>query len=331
MAGLIDQFVKHYQAVDAASPLRCHYCDSWNGINRANEVNAIREYITGKGHGLSYLNATVAPRLSSGLFDVKFAGVFCHKKPIVQRTASAKAANPSKPLGCELGDLLVAFVLLDRDDQLHYYASSLFQAKAKEHLDNKTQRLLYDIDASFILPKSLGGYGRDFPIRAAQRARALRYLLMGPRRNDHDIGARRSPWPSGSSVRWGDFAHRLMQAREGLVATPQATGAPWDVINHDLLLMASNVPGNKSPRGSNVAIQLATKNFNSFASREIWHATSEEDPGVPTILMIGAAKERFYLSEQPRSDGCKPPSGCPPPPTLLTTPGIIDCDLRHEG
>lgn len=303
MSGLLSQFVAHYQTINAASPLRCYYCDSWNGINRADEVGAIRKYITGKGHGLDYLNTRVAPLLSSDLFDVKFAGVFCHKKPIVQRTKAAKAANPSKPLGCELGDLLVAFVLLDSADQLHYYASSLFQAKAKETLDNETQRLVYDVDASFILPKNLGGYERRFPTNATQRSRALRYLLMGPRRTNHNVDARRSPWKAGPSVCWGNFAHSLLQGKEGLVATPEATGKPWDVINHDLLLMASKVPDSKPPRGTNVAIELATKAFNSFASREIWHATSEQDPGVPTILMIAAAKERFELPEQSRSKG----------------------------
>jgi len=303
MSGLLSHFVAHYQSINSVSPLRCYYCDSWNGINRADEVGAIQKYITAKRHGLDYLNATVARRLSSALFDVKFAGVFCHKKPIVQRTIVAKAANPSTPLGCELGDLLVAFVLLDSADQLHYYASSLFQAKAKETLDNQTQRLLYDVDASFILPKNLGGHERHFPTPAAQRSIALRYLLMGPRRINHDIDARCSPWKSGLSVCWGDFAHSLLQGREGLAATPQATGMPWDVINHDLLLMASKVPGNKPARGTNVAIKLATKAFNSFASREIWHATSEQDRGIPTILMIAAAKERFALPQQSRSTG----------------------------
>ncbi len=295
MAGLLDKFVAHYRAVDASVGLRCHFCNSWSGIDRSDEVSAIREYITGSGHGLNYLNAVVGKSLSSSLFDVKFAGVFCHKKPIVKRTPKAKLANPSRPLSCELGDLLVAFVLLDQADQLHYYASSLFQAKVKDHVDNKTQRYLYDIDTSYILPKNLGGSERYFPT-GSMRKSALRYLLMGAHRNNHDIDARRSPWLPEQNVCWGDFAHLLMQAQEGLSAVPQPSGSRWSVINHDLLLMASKVPDHKPPRGSNVVTQLATKAFNSFASHEIWN-TESENHGVSTILMIAAAKEAFDLPE----------------------------------
>lgn len=298
---LLDVFTNHYNAVDANNRLRCFYCTSWDAIDRSDEVGAIYNYITGKGVGLDYLNFHVATKLSSPLFDVKFAGVFSHKKPIIYRTAAAMKANPSRPLRCELGDLLVSFLLLDSDDQPHYYASSLFQAKVKDRIDNKTQQHLYDDDRSFNLPKNLGGAKRDFPKLKAERSRALRYLLMGKHRNNCQIDARCSPWKRTRSVAWGDFMHHLVQGADGLQALPRGTGSEWDLINHDLLTMASKVPPKKPRRGSDVAVQLATGSFNNFSARDHWYESSDAE-GIPTIMVIAAAKERWPLLYEPTCD-----------------------------
>lgn len=291
---LLDVFTAHYSAVDAINSLRCFYCTSWDGIDRSDEVGAIYQYITGKGVGLDYLNTHVASKVGSPLFDVKFAGVFCHKKPIIYRTAAAMKANPSRPLRCELGDLLVSFLLLDSEDQLHYYASSLFQAKVKDRIDNKTQQHLYDDDPSFELPKNLGGAEREFPKPTAERSRALRYLLMGKHRDSCHIDARCSPWAPTQSTAWGDFMHFLVQGIDGLQAIPRSTGSEWDLINHDVLTMASKVPPKKPRRGSDAAVQLATGSFNNFKVRDHWYESSEAE-GIPTIMVIAAAKERWPL------------------------------------
>lgn len=291
---LLNAFVNQYRSIWSSGVLGCLYCESWDGIDRRAEVSAIQSYITGSGVGLDFLNKNVAPHFSASLFDIKFAGVFCHKKPIVQRTPRSLTAHPSPRPGCELGDLLVAFLLLDANGDLHYYASSLFQAKAKDKLDSLTQQYLYEKDKSFVLPSNLGGAERALPTIKKERSRALRYLLMGDHRATHQVVARRTPWSSTASVQWIEFIHKLLQGSEGLKAAPSPCGSAWDVINHDLLMMATNVPHNKPPRGNNVAAKLATGVFNNFSSSERWCANSEQE-GVPTILVIAAAKEPFEL------------------------------------
>lgn len=296
MSSLLSAFVHHYVERMAQFHARTHYDDSWQGIDRSNEVGAVRSYLMDKSKGLDHLNKTVAPLLNDSRFQVKFAGVFCHKKPIVQRSASSVAANPGSTPGCELGDLLVTFLLLDSTDQLVHLAGSLFQAKRHEHLDSTSQQLLYDADHDFVLPAYLGGHTRKMPTYAEGRGRALRYLILQSSIPRIDVGVKNAPWISNQNRSWANYLHGLLGGSDGLMVTPTPDSrvTSWDNIVRDLLAVAANVPKSKPPRGSDVAVQIATGSFNNFMEYGHWCEELEgEDWGVSTMMVIVRASEQM--------------------------------------
>lgn len=292
MSRLLAQFVNHYTSLSSAERLRRVIDDSWSGVDRRNEVAALQTYLMHAGVGVDYLNRKVASRINTANFHLKFAGVFCHKKPIIQRSPTSRALHPGDTPGCELGDLLVLFVLFDFQDKLHYMAGSLFQAKLGERLTSKSQQHLYDDDDDFILPAYMGGHTRLLPNILEGRGRALRYLILNPDRPNTYVSCRHSPWTAEYQPRWSTYLHGLLGATDGL-STQVQSGAPlsaWDQIVRDLLSVASKVPARKPPRGTDVAVQVATGLFNDFTDYETWSAESNT-PGVPVLLAIAHARQ----------------------------------------
>jgi len=292
MPRLLSQFVQHYTAKSAAGRLRRSIDDSWKGIKRDNEVNALRSYLMDPGVGIDYLNNKVAAAVSGPAFQLKFAGVFCHKKPTIQRSASAIAVNPGDTPGCELGDLLTLFVLFDANNDLHYMAGSLFQAKRYAQMTSRSQQHLYDDDDDFILPSYLGGHTRRMPTIAEGRGRALRYLILNPDRPNSYVSCRHSPWTATYQPRWSTYIDGLLGATDGLSAQVDPTSklSSWDQIVRDLLQVAKSVPAKKPPRGTNVAVQVATGLFNNFSNYESWSVEANA-PGVSVMMAIAYAHQ----------------------------------------
>jgi hypothetical protein len=84
--------------------------------------------------------------------------------------------------------------------------------------------------------------------------------------------------------------YNLLAGNEGLAARgsvfPNSTS--WEIIVDDLLGVAAKVPKKKPPRGTDVAVQIATGQFNSFLSSSIQNVQTDE-PGA-SILMVIAHK-----------------------------------------
>lgn len=299
MTTLYSQYVNHYASIASSLNARRIYENAWININRSDEVTAVRSFLLDPHVGVDYMNQNVATALSTGPFHVKFASIHCHKKPIVTRTTKSIVKNPGDTHGCELGDLFVAFVLLDSADQLHYAAGALFQAKLRPKLDSLSQKCLYDFDEDFLVPKylanrinTLNNY-RTIPTYDEGRGRAFRYLILEPNYPIARVTARHTPWTYSYQKRWSSFLDGLLSGSDGL-RTDLTTKHPsaWDIIVADLLSVGLNVPTKKPARGNNVAVKIATSLFNNFSNLKDYSAVLEDGhSGVPTLLIIAHAHE----------------------------------------
>jgi hypothetical protein len=299
MAQLTQDFINHYTELSKTHNFRDHYNKSWAGIDRAAEVPAIRSYLLEPDVGVSYLNKTVASKLSGGKFNVKFASLFCHKKPGVKRTQANQNNKPGERPGCELGDLFVLFLLLDGQDQLHYASGSIFQAKVEPKLDSLTQQLLYDEDDSFEVPSYLenrvgsAGINRKMPSYIEGRAKAFRYLILDP--TNTTVKAKYTPWSNSIGREWSPYMDGLMSGVDGLSTVPSVVASnAWDTVVADLLyvgLKVSKTKG-KSPRGNTIAVQVATSLFNHFNNTSNFsHQADDSYEGVPTLMVIAHAPD----------------------------------------
>ncbi|MFD3306600.1 hypothetical protein [Alteromonas macleodii] len=305
MTQLLDKFVKHYTSVSQKHKFRRLYEKSWNGISRLREVQAIKEYLLYPNVGVDFLNKNVATPLSNHEFDVKFCSIFCHQKPRVTRTKTSKQKNKGSTDKCEIGDLFVLFLLLDRNDALHYCAGSLFQAKLKSKLDSASQKALYDEDLDFLVPEYLAtrlsprSPYRKMPTLEQGRAKALRYMILNPTFSPNNVQARYSPWENDYQLRASTFLDGLLSGTDGLKIEQQSNpNGAWEMIASDLLFTALQVKSNRPPRGNTDALKVATSHFNSFLDYNNYSLQIEdhEPPSVPTMLAIVQANS----SEEPR-------------------------------
>ncbi|MFY2640390.1 hypothetical protein ACOTDF_02465 [Achromobacter insuavis] len=288
--------MEHYVGQMGDPAMRRMYDSSWDGIDKTREVSAVRDYLLKDKVGVSYLNSKLAPLLSTGEFRMKFASLFCHKKPGVTRTDDCKAENAGDSPGCELGDLFVLFVLLDGADKLHHAAGALCQAKVGPKLDSKSQRALYDFDLEFNVPAYLANRGnspgnvRKMPTYEEGRGRALRYMILCDEPSGN-VTARHAPWGKQFRPAWSSFVDGLITGTDGLRVLLESTNpSSWDHIVTDLLHVGLNVPAKKPPRGNDIATQVATSLFNNFANLQD-HSAETEFEGVPTLMIIAHAPE----------------------------------------
>lgn len=299
MTTLYSKYISHYASIASTLRARRIYEDAWMNVDRSDEVKAVRSFLLDPNVGVDYMNQHVATKLSTGLFHVKFASIYCHQKPRIQRTAKSASTNPGDTKGCELGDLFVAFILLDAKDKLHYAAGALFQAKLRPKLDSLSQKCLYDFDEDYEVPKYLANRispsnkNRIMPTYDEGRGRALRYLILEPDYSEDRVTARHTPWAYNYQKRWSSFLDGLLSGSDGL-RTDLVTTTPssWDIIVADLLSVGLNVPATKPARGNNVAVNVATSLFNNFSNLQNYSVSLEDNHrGVPTLLVIAHAHE----------------------------------------
>ncbi|MEB7931563.1 hypothetical protein NGK10_04290 [Enterobacter quasiroggenkampii] len=267
------------------------------------EVDAVRDFLMKPNVGVDFLNKEVSMEVNNDKFTMKFASIFCHKKPIVQRTDRNKAINPGSTPGCELGDLFVLFLLMDGLDNIHYSAGALFQAKMDASLNSSSQRYLYDDDDGFTLPdnlyKSIGlkNVHRYMPTYDEGRGRALRYLILKPSGGLNYIQARLTPWSNNYLLRWSSFLDGLISGTDGVKINFDARNPnSWGLIAKDLLWMVKSVPPRKKPRGNNEASKIATKLFNDFTNYKDYSSvlgSENNDGGVSVMLIIAHAPKEY--------------------------------------
>ena len=286
------QFLKHYTDVNAKNNFRREYENSWAGINRSLEVNAISSYLLDSGVGIDHLNKTVAPAVSNATYDFKFAGLFCHQKPRVRRTAVSIANCAGDTPSCEIGDLYVVFVLLDTAGVCIYASSALFQAKLEPKLDSKSQRCLYDCDATFEVPSYLERRIvpphklREMPLASEGRSRGLRYLILNPKDPVTDVRSRFSPWNNNYQQRWSTFLDGLVSGTDGIAISTGSSVTRWDVISDDLLHVGVVSASAGKARGTNLPTRVATGLFNNFSYDERTTHVYDGEGGIPTMFVI---------------------------------------------
>ena len=303
MVTLYSSFVKHYTEVSRLKAFRRLYEESWKRVVMDKEVDAVRDFLMKPNVGVDFLNKEVSREVNNNEFTIKFASIFCHKKPIVQRTARNKAINPGSTPGCELGDLFVLFLLMDSLDNIHYSAGALFQAKMDASLNSSSQRHLYDDDDGFTLPdnlyknKGLKNFHRYMPTYDEGRGRALRYLILKPSGGLYNVQARLTPWSNNYQLRWSSFLDGLISGTDGVKINFDTTNpSSWDLIAKDLLWMVKSVPSRKKPRGNNVASEIATKLFNNFTNYNNYSSvldSENNDEGVSVMLIIAHAPQEY--------------------------------------
>ncbi|WP_199481266.1 hypothetical protein [Vibrio owensii] len=299
MTTLFDKFLQHYTSSSQNLEFRRRYEESWSMIDRSKEVPAIKDYLLKPGVGVDFLNKNVASKISNKDFDVKFCSVFCHQKPRVTRTPASIKKNAGSTKRCELGDLFVIFVLLDNNDNMHYCACSLFQAKLKAKLDSESQRALYDEDLEFIVPRYLKNRNPDIPEERKMptysegRAKALRYMILEPSFSPEYVQARYSPWSNDYQLRASTFLDGLLSGTDGLQADliNRPEGA-WEIMVGDLLYTALKVPGRKPPRGNTDAVKVAKAHFNNFRNFDTFSVEVDDnkEKGVPILMVIAQSR-----------------------------------------
>ena len=290
------KFLKHYTESNARNNFRGAYKDSWADIDRSSEVSAIRSYLLDSGVGISRLNRTVAPAISNALYDFKFAGLFCHQKPRITRTAASVAKCCGDTSSCELGDLYVVFVFLNTAGMCIYASSALFQAKLKPKLDSKSQQCLYESDTDFAVPRYLAkrldppNQLREMPSASEGRSRGLRYLVLNPTRPVRDIQSRFSPWNNNYQQRWSTFLDGLVSGTDGIPLSTGKSVTRWDIISDDILHIGVLSAHTGKARGTNLPTRLVTGLFNNFSFSEKTTCIYDGEVGVPTMFAIAHQK-----------------------------------------
>lgn len=285
-----DKFVK--SVVTFSNDITTHSAASWNGINfNLTEPQIIKKYLLDKGVGVDYLNKNLAPILRHSSYEVKFASVFIHQKPIITRHTSAiNLCNGDTP-GCELGDLLVVFCLLDKNKVPLFRSAVILQAKKDRTLTSQSQKCLYDSDTIFFMPKRVYSNSvvnvpeRYLPDYSQGRTKALHYLIL-----DKLPSLRQVPWSSNLEYLWKHFLHRILIGDLGLPFENVNNTIPdWNCILHDLLNIGQGIIPSRINRGN--ALEDIVNLFNDFNEYDKYSLEIEDEQGLPTLFIIARDTE----------------------------------------
>lgn len=236
--------------------------EAWAKCNFAlSEPEIIEDFVKASGVGISHLNNTIAATFNASQkrFSIKFGGIFAHQRPYIQRlkpyTSDRKGTNPSEK--CELADLALINIFLDKNKKVIYSSASLFQAKKDETvIKNLTQAFLYDYDEKFeydssaFASKTPCAHGqREMPRWDKNRSSALQYLLLSSA-NPSATKVRQSPWIVDHKHDFGFFLYRMLTFSAGKpFKYSLRKNGKWSSIVFDLLSMAAGGMRGKA-RGS---------------------------------------------------------------------------------
>jgi len=268
-----------------------NFSQSWGSIDfSASEPSIIVEY---KNKGIDYLNKSISPKLATRGFEMKFSSVFTHQTPMITRASSCANAKWT----CEIGDLLVIFTFMDKNNKSLVNRAFLAQAKKEEEMDNLCQKCLYDKEKEFLwkyknmtlnskcCPSSPKRY---FPKGSETRCNALKYLILDKNQGIPLIG---SPWDSGmkkSTKKWGDALYQFLIGDEGFRFSrrPWKT-CGWSAIMWDLICTTGKRALSKSlgPGVRGNYLEIIGNQFNDFKDKKNYYLKNE-DGGISTIFIF---------------------------------------------
>ncbi|WP_157723255.1 hypothetical protein [Thermococcus barossii] len=246
-----------------------HTFDIIEGITlKHNEPSYVGAYLY---YGLSQLNRDLlikslfGKELDMNGFQLKFGGIFVHQNPIVEVEPSNPSVKGLSRRTCEIGDLLIIFTFVDKNNVPLINRAFLSQAKIDDTPVRGAQRILYEKDVRFRFKRPLeeniqknscavtrhNRYPRRFPSRWP-KSRGLKYLRLYPLEKETRLELLdrdkfcpcleycycRRPWccneyPFGCSI------FGLMTGQDGwkfsLNPNPPLYICGWNHIMHDLI------------------------------------------------------------------------------------------------
>lgn len=173
------QTISHYSDL-----LKIEGANSWHNTNFAqSEPNIIHDYLSQANQGVNYLNQNIASVITNETdYVMKFASIFCHQKPRIRRTEDniLQCKGSTRSESCELGDLMIQFILLDENKEIQFSNALIIQAKKGVKADNATQQCLYENDDRLIFPNYFGNANEEclLPSYEDNRTDALAYLFL---------------------------------------------------------------------------------------------------------------------------------------------------------
>ncbi len=261
--------------------------NSWTNVNKSqNEPEIIFDYLTQPNQGVDYLNSKIASKITTETkYEMKFASIYCHQKPRIQRTFEniEKCDGDNKTEKCELGDLVIHFLLLDKDKKVQFSNAIILQAKVGNKPDNRTQQCLYENDDCLIFPKYFGEENEicKLPKYEDNRAKALAYLFISD-----DISVGQIPIANKLVFSWSFIIQRLLTNDFGKAYSysEKTYRTDWDKLISKLIFNLSKskpVKGKKRVNG----LDFVLNKFNYYYYYPEYKLTLDYE-GIPTIMII---------------------------------------------
>jgi hypothetical protein len=269
----------HPQILDAGN-------EAWRLVVSKGEVARIRDFLSGRGQGLDYMNRNIPADLIANGFELKFAAILVHQKPIViplrdfknGKVKTGLTANP------ELGDLNLVFLFMDKWKKVRAARSIIYQAKthrksASEAIAQDHQKYLYDKAQGFQYRDGMfAGEKRSLPI-AGLRRDGLHYLFV----SESPVASTPVPSDRPAYTPWAESLYKLLIGGTGIqlaAGTPKGLG--WSKIGEDLVEIFRQDASLKAQNLADVASW-----FNDFKNPEHWvYEASGDSFGVNTMLVI---------------------------------------------
>ena len=268
---------------------------SWNDIDfKQTEPNIIKEYLLASGKGVDYLNQNISKVITKETeYEMKFASVFCHKKPTITRTENSKSQCQGNTPSCELGDLMTIFLLLDRDKNISFSSAKIMQAKKYDILNSESQKCLYESDRDFEMPKNVLSKStcvdklRILPDYSENRNLGLSYLILN---SGHPFN-KEIPYNSNLHYSWGHHLQLTMELKTGkkFEIPSDSNDNGWNCIINDLLNVGSGAIKSSTERGYGIKELINAFNYYYYYP-EYWR--ENEEAGIPKLLIICRDTER---------------------------------------
>ncbi len=275
-----------------SNEIKIHSQKSWTGINlNLSEPEIVKEYLLGSKVGVDYLNENISKLVSGKTqYQIKFASVFTHQKPRIERTAASKSICSGNTEQCELGDLLLIFCFVDKDKTVKLARAHLVQAKKDYVLSSTSQKCLYENDLDFLMPQNIADKSinsnrqRVLPTYAVDRIHSLSYLILNSILFLPSI--RQIPWASNMEYGFENFLYRFITGDIGKVFVPPLpSSSDWDCIIDDLINVGTGKIGSKNQQVRGSGLKYVLDSFNFFFNYNEYKLELD-NPGLPSMFII---------------------------------------------
>jgi hypothetical protein len=263
--------------------------NSWKGIDFSKtEPQIIKDYLLSAGKGVDYLNYKISSVIrSQPRYEVKFASVYCHQKPIIVRTNNSITKCLGSTPSCELGDLMTIFVLLDKNKKIVHSTAKIMQAKKKDILDSESQKCLYESDLDFEMPQNIVNEStnpdklRTLPNFNSNRNNALSYLILN---NGFPLN-KEIPSSSNLTYSWSHHLNLMMEFKTGLsfVTPTKKVDNGWNCIINDLINIGAEKIKGSTKRGSGLEHFINAFNYFFFFPE---YKLENENTGLPKVIIF---------------------------------------------